>query len=427
MKKSLRYGVGSGPGMGEGSQAGTTADFRQLWLALQAYHLEMEAQNEQLRQSLEQLEHERDDLIDFYNATPVACLATDRNDIITSANLKMEALVGRPAESLRNKRMADLFDADDQNAYHFHRMSVMERGEGGETFVCELRVRREGDPVWVSVETMAVCTGGQIRKLWSVLRDITSRKKSELERDRAIERAQAIEKLDAIGTLAGGVARDLKDILTEMMMGLKVEARSAGEDGDSPSTAALAAVARGSRLTQQLLEIARCRSQPLETFRPDVVAERAFEALGRTAPERVRVRLMLGQSAGWIEGDSDRCLQMLMHVCRNAIEAIPGQGVITLAVRDVSPGEPCLSEMPELCARPHVAIEVVDDGGGMDAATLRHACEPYFTTKHGGKTAGLGLSAVYGTVRAWGGGMAIASSPGHGTRVSMLFPARGPC
>jgi two-component system cell cycle sensor histidine kinase/response regulator CckA len=184
----------------------------------------------------------------------------------------------------------------------------------------------------------------------------------------------------------------------------------------------IAAVYRGRKLIQDLLDFARSGRRRKEVCAPTEVIERLVAVLERTAPKRVGLELTLDEELGRVECDPDRLTQMLMNICLNSIDAIADRGTITVATRNRLPGDAELSVLPGPAAPSYVQIDVSDTGSGMDEETRKHAFEPFFTTKEVGEGTGLGLSMVYGAVRELEGDVRIISRLGSGTTVRLLLP-----
>ena len=254
-----------------------------------------------------------------------------------------------------------------------------------------------------------------------ILLDITERKRTE-------ERLQEVLRLEAIGRLAGGIAHDLNNMLVAILGFSDLLAQSMGvndprlEDVRQISQAA----ARSADLTRQLLAFAR-----RELIRPrrldlNGVVRYAGGILRPVLGENIGLVLQLSSTVGTIHADPGRVEQILMNLVLNARDAMPQGGRVTVetgAVTLEAPQSPVLQ--PESDAPPagrYAMLSVSDTGHGMDAGTLQHIWEPFFTTKPAGQGTGLGLPVVYGSVKQSGGYVWADSVPGRGTVIEVCWP-----
>jgi CheY-like chemotaxis protein len=185
--------------------------------------------------------------------------------------------------------------------------------------------------------------------------------------------------------------------------------------------AAMTAARRGEQLTQQLLAFSRRQVLRPETLNPNRLLL-AFEALAqRAVGETVRLSFQLDAGVDPVRIDPAQFESAVLNLIVNARDAMPEGGAITVRTRNEqldSEAADALSIQPGA----YVSVAVSDTGGGIDADTLSHAFEPFFTTKEVGKGSGLGLSQVYGFVRSAGGAVAIDTTVGVGTTVTLHLP-----
>ncbi|MCB9652093.1 MAG: PAS domain S-box protein, partial [Deltaproteobacteria bacterium] len=261
-------------------------------------------------------------------------------------------------------------------------------------------------------------------RMISIVRDVTARRRAELERASMEEQFLAAQKMEAVGRLAGGVAHDFNNLLSVIMS----YARFAldGLDASDPMQEDLREISRaGERaaaLTRQLLAFSR-----KQVLQPEVLSLNAVVA----GLEKMLLRL-LGEDVGWrvyladdlapVLADPGQLEQVLMNLVINARDAMPKGGVITVETSNVvlQAGHPALPF--GLPPGRYVALSVADSGVGMDEETREHIFEPFFTTKEKGKGTGLGLSTVYGIVQQSGGVVQVESAPGAGSTFRIHLP-----
>lgn len=254
--------------------------------------------------------------------------------------------------------------------------------------------------------------------------DISARKVAEMERAELMTKHLEAQKLEAIGSLAGGVAHDFNNMLS-VILGYAEVLKGGLEEGGAQQQHLQEiekAAAAAAELTQQLLAFGRkqvLRPVPLDLNRSVAEVERM---LRRVLGENIRIDLRLAPGLGLALADSGQIVQVLMNLMINARDAMPGGGLLQVTTANVELSADEAARHQGLHAGPHVSVEVADSGTGMDAATKARIWEPFFTTKGQGKGTGLGLPTVYGIVKQSRGDIWVDSSPGQGSRFCILLP-----
>jgi PAS domain S-box-containing protein len=243
------------------------------------------------------------------------------------------------------------------------------------------------------------------------IRDITARKQMEKEKAKLQTQLLQAQKMASLGTLAGGVAHDMNNVLGAIL-GL-ASAHIGTQPYGSPLHKALdticKATERGGKMVKNLLSFAH--QSPVENCKLDMngILKDQVALLERTTLAKVRLQVDLEPELRPILGDASALTHAFINLCVNAVDAMPENGTLTLYTRNVD--------------NDWIEVMVEDDGMGMPKEVLEKAMEPFFTTKETGKGTGLGLSTVFSTVRAHRGQMAIESEPDKGTRIRLRFPA----
>jgi len=228
------------------------------------------------------------------------------------------------------------------------------------------------------------------------------------ERERVQASVVQGQKMEAIGRLTGGMAHDFNNLLHVVNMNLQFIVRMANDPrlGDY-ARRAKDAVARGSRLTAQLLSFARAQSLVPKLNDVNTLVSNMSDLIEVSTGSRVKLVLQLSDAATPAVIDSGQLEMAMLNLAVNAREAMEDGGTLTIAT--------CLQD-------DQVRLTVTDTGVGIPANLMAKVFDPFFTTKPVGQGAGLGLSQVYGFARQSGGSAEIVSSPGHGTTVSLRFP-----
>ena len=214
------------------------------------------------------------------------------------------------------------------------------------------------------------------------------------------------QRMDAIGTLAAGVAHDMNNVLASIANFAALVA----EDLPQPQPGLDQIVAhaeRGAALTRDLLAVSRRRHRDERVVRLDDLVRGVSSLLERTLPKPIAVHHEVGLDDVRVEADPAHLTQAIVNLALNAADAMNGAGTLTIA-GDVHDGR--------------ARLRVRDTGRGMDEATRRRVFEPFFTTKPAGQGTGLGLSIVWGIVQAHRGTIEVESQPGNGATFTITLP-----
>ena len=243
----------------------------------------------------------------------------------------------------------------------------------------------------------------------------------------AEEQLAQAQRMEAIGRLTGGIAHDFNNLLTGILGYSSLLKTFLPENGRGYEAAAYIerSARRASELTRQLLAYSR-RETP--RFRPvDLrkVTGETIEILARSVNKNVEIHTDFHHPQEPVSGDAGALVQALLNLGVNAADAMPGGGHLTFSTAlFVSDGEVYLNDVPVPEGR-YVSICVADTGCGIPEEIRSEVFAPFFTTKAPGEGTGLGLSMVYGCVRAHGGFLRLVSSVGVGTTFQILLPILG--
>jgi PAS domain S-box-containing protein len=345
-------------------------------------------------------------------------VVTYANGRITYANPAAARLVGasRPHD-LVGRPVLDWVHPDSRATVRA-RMERVARGENV-PLADEMLLKADGAAFAAEVAAAPLGSG----EVLIVVRDLTDRRRGEEERAALLDRLRQAEKLEALGTLAGGVAHDFNNVLAAILghAGALATDLPAGSVWREDAEQIAAAARRAKGVVQQILAFARRR--PAEMRPVDVAtAIREDVSLVRAAtPANVEIALRLAPDAGAVRADPTQIHQVLLNLCTNARDAMEERGgMLVIAVEPAR--APCAEGPAGLAPGAYVRIAVTDTGHGMDTATRARAFEPYFTTKTLGRGSGLGLSVVHGIATALGGAAMIDSDPGTGSTVQVWLP-----
>lgn len=290
---------------------------------------------------------------------------------------------------------------------------------------------------WINLVGMLMALSIDATMFVMLRRTLEARANRLVEAERAAaemqQRLAQQERLESIGQLAGGVAHDFNNLLGVILgfTGFVHQdlAKSAdGEDGNrwQRSLQDLDRVEKAAnsakRLTRHLLAFARREIAQPQVIEVVAAVEHVLELLRRSLGEHIAMEVRLDPHTSPVRIDPGHLEQILINLCVNARDAMPGGGILVIETLDVEVDEAYALTQGDLDPGRYVRLRISDTGGGMPEEVLKHAFEPFFTTKAPGHGTGLGLATVYGIVKHSGGRVHLYSEEGHGTTVSVLLP-----
>ena len=321
-----------------------------------------------------------------------------------------DVALGRQSLALLHENRAEFATARETlRQRHEWQGEMRMRAAGGRTLVMQVR--------W----TLVCDSRGEPKSILAINTDVTERKTLEAQ----IMRAQ---RLESIGTLAGGIAHDLNNVLAPIMMSIELLREDTREASNHELLDTLQSSAqRGAELIKQLLAFARGKEgtrEPLDIRR--VVADIQKIVLD-TFPKDIRLRVTSSDDLWPVIGDPTQLDQVVMNLVLNARDAMPNGGELGVFVDNQTLDEVYVRMNPEGKAGVYVRIRVEDNGVGIPRELQPQIFDPFFTTKEVGKGTGLGLSTVATIVKSHGGFVSVSSEPGVGTSFSVYLPAAIDC
>ncbi len=258
---------------------------------------------------------------------------------------------------------------------------------------------------------------GQPSSILDIGTDITEKKRLESQFLRA-------QRMEGIGTLAGGIAHDLNNTLTPILMSIEVlRDMVTEEDGHQLLSTLQSNAERGAELVRQVLSFARgVEGRRLTISLPELMRE-IFKIMQDTFPKSINLNLKPGNSLWNVSGDPTQIHQVFLNLCVNARDAMPSGGHLTIDLENISLDETYASMNRDALPGKYVRVTVEDTGTGISTEIQEKIFEPFFTTKEIGEGTGLGLSTTLAIVKSHGGFISLRSEPGKGTRFQVYFPA----
>ena len=346
-----------------------------------------------------------------------AIMITDRAGLITWANPAFAELTGWSTAEAVGCNPRDLLNSSLQDPKFYQQLwaTIL----AGKVWRGELiNVRRDGG-LRTMDETVTPLRNerGEISHFIAILQDITERKQMEAQ-------FRQSQRMEAIGTLAGGVAHDLNNILAPMMLVSALLALKLPDPKDQAKLAIIqAGVRRGSEIIRQLLTFSRGQEGERSLVKPLLIIKEMTVMMRETFPREIDLQLNTPESGWPVLADPTQLHQVLLNLSVNARDAMPKGGHLFIGTENLTlaAGNPALD--PANPPGPYVVIIVSDTGQGIPANVRPRIFDPFFTTKPIGKGTGLGLSTVLGIVKSHGGHIAVDSTAGKGTTFRIYLPA----
>ena len=258
---------------------------------------------------------------------------------------------------------------------------------------------------------------GRPARMTGVTFDITDRK-------RMLAQALRAQRMDSIGTLAGGIAHDLNNVLAPILMSIETLRDLVRNEEDAEVLDTLqTGVLRASGLVKQVLSFARGVEGQRIPLNPRHIITELLKVVHDTFPKSIDVRLNASADLWTVTGDPTQLHQVFLNLCLNARDAMPAGGNLSISMENIVLDETYAAMNPDSLPGAYVKIKVIDTGTGIPPEIRERVFEPFFTTKEIGKGTGLGLSTTLAIVKSHGGFIHLYSEPGRGTKFKVYLPA----
>ena len=359
---------------------------------------------------------------DLYNNTPVMLYSLDHEDRITSASNLWLEIMGYEREEVIGRHTLDFFSPESRrDALEVSLPEFYKRGQMKNRpfqFITKFGKMKE---VLLSAIAQRDAEGNYTGALAFVV-DVTTAKRAEREKRHLSIRLQQAQKMDAIATLAGGVAHQFNNALAVILGNLEMIQMDglADEKLERFISPINQAGQKMVQLTSQLLAYARGGKFQTQIVQSHLFVKEALSLVNHTIAPYVELQTELDETADSVEVDTTQMQMLLAAILSNASEAIEKKGTIKITLANVEIDEEEAARRQPLKPGRHVLLQITDTGQGMDRQTCNRIFEPFFTTKFQGR--GLGMAAVYGIVKMHGGFVYVDSELGKGTVVSIFLP-----
>jgi PAS domain S-box-containing protein len=343
-----------------------------------------------------------------------AIIVRDMNDQLVYMNRAAQELYGWSFEECRKMASVELMADDDRDRFLHLKEEFILKGEWeGEIH----QKTRDGRVMIIQTHwTLVRDRQGMPAARLVINRDITEQRRLELQFRRA-------QRLESLGTLAGGIAHDLNNVLAPIMMSIgMLEARITDPAMLKLISTLDANVQRGSDIIRQVLMFARGSEKDFAPQQLRYIIREITTIVKETFPRDIQLKTDIAPNLGFVRGDATQLHQVLMNLCVNARDAMPDGGLLSVSAMNVDLNGTDVKMKPGSTPGPHVLLAVSDTGMGIPREIQDRIFGPFFTTKEIGKGTGLGLSTVYAIVKDHKGWIDLYSEPGVGTMFRIYLP-----
>lgn len=329
-------------------------------------------------------------------------------------NKGAEQIYGWSAEEVIGRNVEELLFKDHSAQLAAARQAIIQNGEWkGELY----QTRRDGAEIIVESRwTLVRDEQGQPKSILVINTDVTEKRRMESQFLRA-------QRMESIGTLAGGIAHDLNNVLSPILMAIDMLELRADETSRKWLEVLRANAERGGNMVRQVLSFARGVEGERVALQPKHLIKEIVKILSETFPKSIEINFKVQGDLWIISADATQIHQVLMNLCVNARDAMAEGGSISIRAENVFVDENYARMHIEATAGRFVMITVADTGPGMPPQVQSRIFEPFFTTKEMTKGTGLGLSTALSIVKSHGGFINVYSELHRGSQFSVYLPA----
>jgi len=348
-----------------------------------------------------------------------AIIVSDMGGRIQSWNRGAEEVYGWKTTEALGRRIVDLLhDGQEPEAIQQAKQAIFENG----SWNGELSVQKhDGSTLYLECHwTLLRDEAGRPKSILSINTDITRKKQLEEQFLRA-------QRMDCLGSLAGGIAHDLNNLLAPILLGMDViKAQSELSPPEEILEIMESSALRAVDIVRQVLLFAKGVRPNRVEVRLDALLGEMDRILCETFPKSVRLQTVMSDDMPIIKADPTQIHQVILNLCVNARDAMPNGGSLSVDVEALNAAEMLAANVSGVEPGPHICITVSDTGTGIPPELLGRIFEPFFTTKDVGQGTGLGLSTVFGIVKSHGGVVTVRSKVGVGTTFRVYLPSFAP-
>ncbi len=411
-------------------QQGTIKEFNQLGTAMEKMVIGLKTSNTQLVMDINKVKkaekarlQSEERYQDLFDNVPVGLFRSTPQGRIISVNYSYMKMFGFQSkkEILASLRADSLYvDRKDRGQFLTH----LKKHKSIKQF--EVQLKRKDDSIfWGSLSARShLNSEDKIQWIDGQVENITQRKKSELEKARLHARLNQTHKMEALGTMAGGISHDFNNILSAILgfSEFALENTSPGDPRYECLEEILKAGVRARDLVKQILAFSRQGEQEMKPLELEPLVREALKLLRASIPSTIDIQMDITDCPP-VNADATQIHQVIMNLATNAAQAMnKNTGIINVSLREVDLDQTFMAKYAGLATGLYTMLTVQDTGCGMTPETEIRAFDPFFTTKDKGSGTGMGLAVVHGIVQDHGGVITVYSEPGTGTTFNVYLP-----
>lgn len=351
---------------------------------------------------------------------PVPMLIASESGEIFFSNGKAQEIFGYSEKNFRGLHAADLYENSEDRRTFLKMLS-----DEGEIRGFAVRLKKADSSVFPASFFSQHLVFESQNCILTVIYDLSEIRKEEEKRLAIERRLRQTQKMEAIGTMAGGISHDFNNILTVIFGRLELATMMLPEESKARNhiNDALTAADRAKDMIKQILSFCRKTEEERKPFHIKLIVAEAVKMIESLMPSNIKIKLRIESKSSIIMGDPTQIHQILMNLCSNANYALKEWGgIIEIHIEEVSFGSREKMMIPSLRPGDYVRLSVSDNGPGIDKNIIERIFDPFFTTKPAGEGTGMGLAVVHGIVQNHGGAVSVESQPGKGTSFHCYFP-----
>ncbi len=345
-----------------------------------------------------------------------------QNGVIQFANRRLAYMLDRSQEALRGNSMLDYVHPDELDRFSASYEAFDSGKEDRQRYETRL-LNRLGTFIDVGVRISPTRNEGK-RAALVMVRDITELKRMEAKKEELEKTLQQTQRMEAIGTLAGGIAHEFNNILWIISANAEysLEILEEGSGVRKNLKRIQNACERASSLVGQILSFSRRRQHRPKPLDMRAIVKETLKFMRASVPKTIDIVTEIAPDLGMVMADPTQLHQVITNLCTNAVYAMrEAGGVLEVSLKNVTP-ENAIMFSSGLARGRYVRLRVKDTGRGMEPAVMKRVFEPFFTEKQVGEGAGLGLSVVYGIIESCSGTVTVNSEPGKGSVFDVFLP-----
>lgn len=347
------------------------------------------------------------------NAAANAIVITNREGTIEWVNDAFSTLTGYTGKEAVGQNLRLLKSGRHDAAFYRQMWAVISSGQAWHGVLVN---KRKNGTLYNEEMTITPVRGerSEVTHFIAIKIDVTERLKAE-------KLALRSQRMESLGTLAGGIAHDLNNALAPVMMSIELLRMQYPNEPQILDTIS-ASTKRGADMVRQLLTFAKGAEGERIPLQPVHMLKEMRKIIKSTFPKNIELVLRSGSSLPLVAGDATQLHQVLLNLCVNARDAMPGGGRLTLQAETKDVDEVYAASLPDAKPGRYVVLRVQDTGTGIPPDVQDRIFDPFFTTKNPDKGTGLGLSTVLGIVKSHGGFLQVYSEVGKGSTFAVYLP-----